>query len=181
MFVLTPDFGTEENVFKMASIEEVLYMKKFRIIETSNFDVGSSSSDLILRAEAMLEVLRFCIQSTVRPIMPPRRPHMKKYSTWIVFVSSSLSILIFESSQSEVVCKKLEPKQCSCRKKLEMARLSGRGPKSPSVATGLSGNWDQTVRSGSQKHVQTFCCYRTVRSGQANSPVRAGNHAFSRI
>jgi hypothetical protein len=37
--VLTPDFGTEENVIKMTSNEEVLYMRKFRIIILNIFEV----------------------------------------------------------------------------------------------------------------------------------------------
>ena len=37
--VLTPDFGTIKNLFKMASNREVFYMKKFRIVDTNIFEV----------------------------------------------------------------------------------------------------------------------------------------------
>ena len=37
--MLTPDFGTVNNVFKMASNGEVFYMKKFRIVDMNIFDV----------------------------------------------------------------------------------------------------------------------------------------------
>ena len=40
---------------------------------------------------------------------------------------------------------KLEPKTCNVAKIMKMAKR----PK-PHVATGLPGNWDQTVRSGSR-------------------------------
>ena len=37
--VLTPDFGTVKNLFKMASNGEVFYMKKFRIVDTKIIEV----------------------------------------------------------------------------------------------------------------------------------------------
>ena len=37
--VLTPDFGTVKNLFKMASNGEVFYIKKFRIVDTNIFEV----------------------------------------------------------------------------------------------------------------------------------------------
>ena len=37
--VLTSDFGTEDNIIKMTSNEEVLYMRKFHIIDLKIFEV----------------------------------------------------------------------------------------------------------------------------------------------
>ena len=37
--VLTPDFGTIKNLFKMASNGEVFYMKKFHVVDTNIFEV----------------------------------------------------------------------------------------------------------------------------------------------
>ena len=37
--MLTPDFGTVKNLFKMASNAEVFYMKKFHIVDTNIFEV----------------------------------------------------------------------------------------------------------------------------------------------
>ena len=37
--VLTPDFGTVKNLFKMTSNGEVIYMKEFRIIDMNIFEV----------------------------------------------------------------------------------------------------------------------------------------------
>ena len=37
--MLTPDFGTVKNLFKMVSNGEVFYMKKFRIVDTNIFEV----------------------------------------------------------------------------------------------------------------------------------------------
>ena len=37
--MLTPDFGTVENLFNMASNGEVIYMKEFCIIDMNIFEV----------------------------------------------------------------------------------------------------------------------------------------------
>ena len=37
--MLTPDFGTANNLFKMASNGEVIFMKEFRIIDMKIFEV----------------------------------------------------------------------------------------------------------------------------------------------
>jgi len=37
--VLTPDFGTVNNLFKMASNGEVIFMKEFRIVDMNIFEV----------------------------------------------------------------------------------------------------------------------------------------------
>ena len=37
--MLTPDFGTVKNLFKMTSNGEVIYMKKFRILDMNIFEV----------------------------------------------------------------------------------------------------------------------------------------------
>ena len=37
--VLTPDFGTVKNLFKMASNGEVIYMKEFCIVDMNIFEV----------------------------------------------------------------------------------------------------------------------------------------------
>ena len=37
--LLTPDFGTIKNLFKMASNGEVFYMKKFHVVDTNIFEV----------------------------------------------------------------------------------------------------------------------------------------------
>ena len=37
--VLTPDFGTIKNLFKMASNGEVIFMKDFRIVDMNIFEV----------------------------------------------------------------------------------------------------------------------------------------------
>ena len=37
--VLTPDFGTVNNLFKMALNGEVIYMKEFRIVDMNVFEV----------------------------------------------------------------------------------------------------------------------------------------------
>ena len=37
--MLTPDFGTLNNLFKMASSGEVIFMKEFRIVDMNNFEV----------------------------------------------------------------------------------------------------------------------------------------------
>ena len=37
--MLTPDFGTVKNLFKMASNGEVFYMKEFRIVDMNIFEV----------------------------------------------------------------------------------------------------------------------------------------------
>ena len=36
---LTPDFGTVNNLFKMASNGEVIFMKEFRIVDMNIFEV----------------------------------------------------------------------------------------------------------------------------------------------
>ena len=92
--MLTPDFGTGNNLFKMALNGEVFYMKEFRIVDMASLKFGPSPSGFISKAETMLKVLRSYIQSTVWRIKPPRRPQMEKLSTLIVFVSLKQSILI---------------------------------------------------------------------------------------
>ena len=37
--MLTPDFGTVNNLFKMASNGEVIFMKDFRIVDMNIFEV----------------------------------------------------------------------------------------------------------------------------------------------
>ena len=37
--MLTPDFGTVNNLFKMASNGEVIFMKEFRIVDMNIFEV----------------------------------------------------------------------------------------------------------------------------------------------
>ena len=37
--MLTPNFGTVKNLFKMASNGEVIFMKEFRIVDMNIFDV----------------------------------------------------------------------------------------------------------------------------------------------
>ena len=37
--MLTPDFGTVKNLFKMASNGELIYMKKFCIVDMNIFEV----------------------------------------------------------------------------------------------------------------------------------------------
>ena len=37
--MLTPDFGTVNNLFKIPSNEEVFYMKEFRIIDMNIFEI----------------------------------------------------------------------------------------------------------------------------------------------
>ena len=37
--MLTPDFGTVKNLFKMASNREVIFMKEFRIVDMNIFEV----------------------------------------------------------------------------------------------------------------------------------------------
>ena len=37
--MLTPDFGTVNNLFKMASNGEVIFMKEFRIVNMNIFEV----------------------------------------------------------------------------------------------------------------------------------------------
>ena len=37
--LLTPDFGTVNNLFKMASNGEVIFMKEFRIVDMNIFEV----------------------------------------------------------------------------------------------------------------------------------------------
>ena len=37
--MLTPDFGTVKNLFKMASNGEVIFMKEFRIVDMNIFEV----------------------------------------------------------------------------------------------------------------------------------------------
>lgn len=37
--LLTPDFGTVSNLFKMASNGEVIFMKEFRIVDMNIFEV----------------------------------------------------------------------------------------------------------------------------------------------
>ena len=37
--LLTPDFGTVKNLFKMASNGEVIYMKEFRTVDMNMFEV----------------------------------------------------------------------------------------------------------------------------------------------
>ena len=37
--MLTPDFGTVNNLFKMASNGEVIFMKEFRIVDMNIFKV----------------------------------------------------------------------------------------------------------------------------------------------
>ena len=37
--MLTPDFGTVNNLFKMASNREVIFMKEFRIVDINIFEV----------------------------------------------------------------------------------------------------------------------------------------------
>lgn len=58
------------------------------------FIFGPYPSNLISKAKVVFEVLRFCIQNTIRLITPPRRPRMKKWSTQIVFVLLKWLILI---------------------------------------------------------------------------------------
>ena len=36
---MTPDFGTVNNLFKMASNREVIFMKEFRIVDMNIFEV----------------------------------------------------------------------------------------------------------------------------------------------
>lgn len=79
-------------------------MKEFRGVDINIFEFGPSLSNLILKAETVFKVLRFHIQSVVQPVKPTRQPHMEKCSTWIVFASSSRSILIYSLSQSGFVC-----------------------------------------------------------------------------
>ena len=76
--MLTPDFGMVNNLFKMASNGEVIFMKEFHIVDMNSLKFGSSQSDFISKAETMLKVLRSYIQSTVWLIKPPIRPQMKK-------------------------------------------------------------------------------------------------------
>ena len=64
-----------------------------------------SPFDLISVAEAILRVTKFNVLSAFRPIMPSIWPQMKECSKGIVFVSSRQLILIYESSQSEFICK----------------------------------------------------------------------------
>ena len=37
--MLTPDFGTVKNLINMSSNEEVIYIKKFRVVDINIFEV----------------------------------------------------------------------------------------------------------------------------------------------
>ena len=69
--MLTPDFGTVNNLFKMASNGEVIFMKEFRMVDMNIFEVW------VIAVRFHLEGRNYA-QSTVWPIKPPRRPQMEK-------------------------------------------------------------------------------------------------------
>ena len=79
---------------KWPQMEKCSTWKSFVLSIRTSLKFGPSPSDLISKAEVVFEILRFCIQNTIRHITPPRLPRMEKWSTWIVFVSSKRSILI---------------------------------------------------------------------------------------
>ena len=69
--MLTPDFGTVKNLINMSSNEEVIYIKKFRVVDINIFEVW------VIAIRSHL-ILRFCIQNTIRLITPSRQPRMEK-------------------------------------------------------------------------------------------------------
>ena len=80
-YVLAPDLGTVNNLIKVASNEEVMYMKKFRIVKVNIFEVWVITIRSHLEGRTMLKALRFYIQRTVRPITPQGKPQTRKLST----------------------------------------------------------------------------------------------------
>ena len=73
--LLTPDFGTVNNLFKMASNGEVIFMKEFRIDDMNIFEVWVIAVRFHLEGRNYAQSTKILyIQSTVWLINPPRRP-----------------------------------------------------------------------------------------------------------
>ena len=60
--MLTPDFGTVNNLFKMASNGEVTLMKEFRIVDMNIFEVWAIIVRFHLKGRTMLKVPRSYIR-----------------------------------------------------------------------------------------------------------------------